>query len=62
MALDGLDISVPRGELYGLVGPNGSGKTTTSERLTGQRTPAGVEQGRESRGGTLSSGRVQEDA
>jgi len=39
VALDGLDLSVKRGELYGLLGPNGSGKTTTIELLTGQRTP-----------------------
>lgn len=38
-ALDGLDLTVRRGELYGLLGPNGSGKTTTIEILTGQRTP-----------------------
>ena len=41
LALDGLDLRVERGELYGLLGPNGSGKTTTIEILTGQRTPTG---------------------
>jgi ABC-2 type transport system ATP-binding protein len=39
IALDGLDLAVEAGELYGLLGPNGSGKTTTIEILTGQRTP-----------------------
>jgi ABC-2 type transport system ATP-binding protein len=39
VALDGLDLTVQRGELYALLGPNGSGKTTTIEILTGQRTP-----------------------
>ncbi|MFT4946663.1 MAG: ABC-2 type transport system ATP-binding protein [Natronomonas sp.] len=39
MALDRLDLTVEDGELYGLLGPNGSGKTTTIEILTGQRTP-----------------------
>lgn len=39
VALDNLDLTVERGELYGLLGPNGSGKTTTIEILTGQRTP-----------------------
>jgi len=29
VALDGLDLSVPRGEIFGFVGPNGAGKTTT---------------------------------
>ena len=28
-ALDGLNLSVPRGSLFGLLGPNGAGKTTT---------------------------------
>ena len=27
-ALDGLDLSVPRGSIFGLVGSNGAGKTT----------------------------------
>jgi ABC-2 type transport system ATP-binding protein len=39
LALDGLDLTVESGELFGLLGPNGSGKTTTIEILTGQRTP-----------------------
>ena len=39
LALDGLDLTVETGTLYGLLGPNGSGKTTTIEILTGQRTP-----------------------
>jgi ABC-2 type transport system ATP-binding protein len=28
-AVDDLDLTVPRGSLYGFIGPNGSGKTTT---------------------------------
>ena len=28
-AVDGLDLSVPRGSIFGLIGPNGAGKTTT---------------------------------
>src|SRR5450759_1188645 len=38
-AVDGLDLSVPRGECFGLLGPNGAGKTTTIEILEGL-TPA----------------------
>jgi len=38
-ALDGLSLSVDDGELFGLLGPNGSGKTTTIEILTGQIEP-----------------------
>lgn len=38
-ALSELDLTVDDGELFGLLGPNGSGKTTTIEILTGQRRP-----------------------
>jgi len=38
-ALDGLSLSVAEGELFGLLGPSGAGKTTTMEVLTGQVTP-----------------------
>jgi ABC-type multidrug transport system ATPase subunit len=34
-ALDGLDLSVPPGIVYGFLGPNGAGKTTTMRLLTG---------------------------
>jgi ABC-2 type transport system ATP-binding protein len=34
-ALDGLGFEVPRGELFGLVGPDGAGKTTTIRALAG---------------------------
>ncbi|HEX4093915.1 MAG TPA: ATP-binding cassette domain-containing protein [Trebonia sp.] len=33
-ALDGLDLTVPRGTIYALVGPNGAGKSTTVKILT----------------------------
>jgi ABC-2 type transport system ATP-binding protein len=35
VALDGLDLSVPSGVVYGFLGPNGAGKTTTLRILTG---------------------------
>ncbi|QCC52364.1 ABC transporter ATP-binding protein [Halapricum salinum] len=38
-ALEDLSLTVDEGELFGLLGPNGSGKTTTIEILTGQLTP-----------------------
>ena len=38
-ALDGLDISVPRGMIYGLLGPNGAGKSTTVKILTSLARP-----------------------
>ncbi|HEX7746377.1 MAG TPA: ABC transporter ATP-binding protein [Micromonosporaceae bacterium] len=34
-ALDGLDLTVNRGEVHGFLGPNGSGKTTTIRILLG---------------------------
>lgn len=34
-ALNGLDIMIPQGSLYGFVGPNGAGKTTTIKIMTG---------------------------
>jgi ABC-2 type transport system ATP-binding protein len=38
-ALDGLDLSVPRGIIYGLLGPNGAGKSTTVKILTSLARP-----------------------
>ncbi|MDE2560761.1 MAG: ATP-binding cassette domain-containing protein [Sphingomonadales bacterium] len=34
-AVDGIDITVPRGAIYGILGPNGAGKTTTLRMLLG---------------------------
>ena len=34
-AVDGIDLSVPTGAVYGFLGPNGSGKTTTIRLLLG---------------------------
>jgi ABC-2 type transport system ATP-binding protein len=38
-ALDGLSLSVPQGQLYGLAGPNGAGKTTLIRTLCGILRP-----------------------
>ena len=39
VAVDGLDLTIPRGEIFGLLGPNGAGKTTTIEILEGLLPP-----------------------
>jgi len=39
VALDGLDLSIPAGEVYGFLGPNGAGKTTTIRLLLGLHRP-----------------------
>ena len=39
IAVDGLDLTVRRGECFGLLGPNGAGKTTTIEICEGLTTP-----------------------
>jgi ABC-2 type transport system ATP-binding protein len=55
LAVDGIELEVPRGAVYGFLGPNGSGKTTTirmllglvyptsgSQQLLGEPMPAGA--------------------
>ncbi|MBX3461598.1 MAG: ABC transporter ATP-binding protein [Planctomycetes bacterium] len=39
VAVDGLDLTVRRGEVFGLLGPNGAGKTTTVEICEGLLAP-----------------------
>jgi len=40
VAVDGIDLLVPRGSFYGFLGPNGAGKSTTIKCLTGLLRPS----------------------
>ena len=42
-AVDGLELRVPRGSIYGFLGRNGAGKTTTIRMLAGLAHPSGGE-------------------
>ena len=39
LALDGLNMEIEKGQLYGFVGPNGAGKTTTIRIVAGLLRP-----------------------
>ncbi|MDQ7842169.1 MAG: ABC transporter ATP-binding protein [Armatimonadota bacterium] len=39
VAVDGIDLSIQRGEIFGFLGPNGAGKTTTIRMLCGLMAP-----------------------
>ena len=39
VAVHGLDLEIPAGQVFGLLGPNGSGKTTTIRMLCGLMAP-----------------------
>jgi ABC-2 type transport system ATP-binding protein len=39
VAVDGVNLTVNRGEVFGILGPNGAGKTTTLETMEGLRKP-----------------------
>src|SRR4026209_2138429 len=43
VAVDGIDLAVPRGSFYGFLGPNGAGKSTTIKCLTGLLNPTAGE-------------------
>jgi ABC-2 type transport system ATP-binding protein len=60
-ALDGLDLTVKPGSIFGFLGPNGAGKTTAIRILTGLAKPDGGRawlDGVEVRGGDLKASRV----
>jgi ABC-type multidrug transport system ATPase subunit len=42
-AVDGLDVNIPAGEIYGFLGPNGAGKTSTIMMLLGVIRPTSGE-------------------
>jgi ABC-2 type transport system ATP-binding protein len=42
-AVDGIDLKIPRGEIYGFLGPNGAGKTSTIMMLLGITRPTAGE-------------------
>src|SRR5436305_12272557 len=41
LAVQGVDLSVEEGEIFGFLGPNGAGKTTTVRMLTTLLLPTG---------------------
>src|SRR5579864_3212021 len=43
IAVDGIDLRVERGKIFGFLGPNGAGKTTTMKMLTTLIPPNGGE-------------------
>ena len=68
-AVDGIDLEIPNGEIYGFLGPNGAGKTTLVRMLitllmptTGRGTVAGFDLVRQSREIRLRIGAALQDA
>ena len=68
-AVDGIDLAVSGGEIYGFLGPNGAGKTTVIRMLTtlllptgGRATVAGYDVVRESTAVRLKIGSALQDA
>src|SRR2546421_12304752 len=42
-AVDRLSLTVRRGEIFGFLGPNGTGKTTTINMISGPRPPTSAD-------------------
>src|SRR5215218_7187567 len=68
-AVQGVDLTVEAGEIYGFLGPNGAGKTTTVRMLTtlllptgGRATVAGHDVAREARAVRASIGVALQEA
>ena len=68
-AVDGIDLEIPNGEIYGFLGPNGAGKTTLVRMLitllmptSGRGTVAGYDLVRQSRDIRLRIGAALQDA
>jgi branched-chain amino acid transport system ATP-binding protein len=36
-AVDGVDLTLEKGQIHGLIGPNGAGKSTVIDAITGRR-------------------------
>ena len=56
VAVDGLDLRVRRGEVYGFLGPNGAGKTTTLRMLLGLVRPTSGRRDRPRRAARVAAG------
>ncbi|MHA1954523.1 MAG: ATP-binding cassette domain-containing protein, partial [Candidatus Heimdallarchaeaceae archaeon] len=41
LAVNKIDLEIPKGSIYALLGPNGAGKTTTIRMLLGLLKPSG---------------------
>ena len=61
-AVDGVTFGVRAGELYGLVGPDGAGKTTTVRMLVGLMAPDGGEVRLEAAGGAKAGSEAAREA
>ena len=64
-AVAGIDLTVPRGELFGFLGPNGAGKTTTLRMIGGILQPtsgtihiAGIDMARDPMGAKARMGYI----